>query len=382
MADRSITLRIVAAATLCFLIMGCASEMLPATPETTARTAPFASTATAAPAPPSTAAPAAGPEIVSPAGLGPAEVVSTFYTWYLAYSNFAGGRRNPLVDGAYRDTGYLTGSLEHRIGKALDSAGGGFDPILCAQDVPEHVVASAVRTEGERAEVDVRTSFANHRFTIALVKGRDVWQIEDVKCGGKTKPEAQLPVAGETARPLYTPAAPPTTPTPAIPSGWQAYRSEAFGFQVAYPAGWVVREERSVEGQPPIGPESLKMVVMLMPQEWAEQMDRRGPPDPNAPVVAPYTLEVTLAAEDDFWANYPEQARQEQVILANAQALHTVEIVMEAVTIPRYIFRQPIVSKLWVVLTDPVNGFADRQAAYPAIAAAFEEIANSFAWLD
>lgn len=322
------------------------------------------------------------PTIASPAGLGPAETVMAFYNWYLAYSGKGGDTmRNPLVDGAYRRSGYVTAKLAERVSTATAAAGGGFDPFLCAQDIPQQVLPSVVTRDGDRAAVEVHTSFAGHTFSVLLLRSGNAWQIDDIRCAGAN--EAQpIPAAATPAVVAAELTSEPAEQIHRAPDGWQVYRNEEFRFQVGYPADWVIREEAAVEGQPPIGPENMKLVVMLIPQRWSEQPGGGGAPDPAAPVLAPFTVEVTLGTEDAFWAAYPPQAHSEKVRLANSEALSTVEIVTEGISIHRYIYEHPITADLRVALVDPINGFPDRRAAYPDVAAMFEEVANTFAWLD
>ena len=300
--------------------------------------------------------------IADPTGLGPVESVSAFYGWYLAYSS-GSGQRNPLVDEAYRRTGYVTARWQDQVAPIQGSPGGSFDPFLCAQDVPEQVLPFQVHQEGGWASVEVRTSFPGHAFTVRLQQVGQAWQIDEVRCQGGS-------------------AAPPTAAPATVQAEGGLYTSEEFGFRVQYPEEWVVREVRARMGEPPIGPEGLRLMVLLMPAEWAQAMDRPGPPDPDAPAIAPLTLEVMLASEEEFRAYYPAPARSEGVQLAHAPALYTVEAVTEEINIPRYVLVHPVAANLRVVLTDPVSGFPDRLAAYPEVAAAFQELADSFAWLD
>ncbi len=320
------------------------------------------------------------PTIVRPDGLGPIGVVTEFYRWYLAYINSGvDGPRNPVVSGAYCETGYVTSELADRISASAADARGGFDPFLCAQDVPSEVLPVEVRDGGSGAAVDVRTSFEGHQFTVVLAQTGAGWRIQDIVCGGAKNQATPTPqTVTATAQPL---AEPDAVRKPTLPGGWQVYRNEAYRFQVGYPQGWVARETAAVEGQPPIGPENTKLVVMLMPQAWAEQLDGGGAPDANAPVLAPLTVEVTVGGEEEFWSNYPELTRTE-VRLTNATAVQAVEKVSDVISIPHLIYQHPVAKELRVALTDPISGFADRKAAYPDVAAAFEEVANSFAWLD
>jgi hypothetical protein len=111
----------------------------------------------------------------------PEQVVETYYDWYLDYAR---GTGNPLVDGAYRDSAYLTAGLVQKVDSLLDSfAGGGYDPFLCAQDIPESLTAEPVAGTATEASVLVRTSFEGHEFTVELVLVDGRWLIDDVFCG-------------------------------------------------------------------------------------------------------------------------------------------------------------------------------------------------------
>jgi hypothetical protein len=72
-------------------------------------------------------------------GGSPEGVAKAFYTWYLAYfgDRAAGEMNNPLVDGAYRESGFLTDAFIQRVDEELDAqTPGGGDPFLLAQDIP------------------------------------------------------------------------------------------------------------------------------------------------------------------------------------------------------------------------------------------------------
>ena len=111
----------------------------------------------------------------------PDQVVQAYYRWYLDYARSTG---NPLVDGAYRDSEYLTAGLVQKVDGVLASfEGGGYDPFLCAQDIPESLTAEPVAGTATEASVLVRTSFEGHEFTVALVLVDGRWLIDDVLCG-------------------------------------------------------------------------------------------------------------------------------------------------------------------------------------------------------
>lgn len=75
------------------------------------------------------------------------EVVEGFYRWYLDYVSNTG---NPLVDQAYHQNDMLSQAMVQRVDEIIASFDqGGYDPFLCAQDVPESIELLAVplRTE-------------------------------------------------------------------------------------------------------------------------------------------------------------------------------------------------------------------------------------------
>lgn len=126
----------------------------------------------------------------------PAEVVDAFYADYLNYIGQPGSDsfRNPLQDGYYQSSPYLTKSFVEHIDEIL---AGGFpaDPFLCAQDIPVSLESDGVLSSGESASVVVRSSFDGHLFTVQLQKADEGWKISSVSC-------AQSP-AGKT-RAFYT----------------------------------------------------------------------------------------------------------------------------------------------------------------------------------
>ncbi|MGD2177241.1 MAG: hypothetical protein PVG71_05400, partial [Anaerolineae bacterium] len=75
------------------------------------------------------------------------EVVQSFYDWYLGYPGHV------MAEGAYRSSEYLTGSFIEKVDEIVASfEGGGYDPFLCAQDVPGNlIVDDEVARSGDMA---------------------------------------------------------------------------------------------------------------------------------------------------------------------------------------------------------------------------------------
>lgn len=92
-------------------------------------------------------------------GSTPEAVVTQFYDWYLGAIGEGEMRQSPLADRAYRSSELLSEVFIAEIDEVLTSfeggKGGGFDPILLAQDVPVKIEVSEVTLSGEEASVTV-----------------------------------------------------------------------------------------------------------------------------------------------------------------------------------------------------------------------------------
>lgn len=117
----------------------------------------------------------------------PSEISEAFYAWYLDYLGdpASGTYRSPLADKAYQGSEYLTPSFIEYVDETLAGfdGRGGYDPFLCAQDVPQEINADRTFWQEGRASVIMRTSFPNHYMTVDLEKIGDAWQIRNIVCG-------------------------------------------------------------------------------------------------------------------------------------------------------------------------------------------------------
>ena len=114
----------------------------------------------------------------------PEQVVESFYAWYLAYPGQPPAR-NALADGAYASRPELAPEFVEKVDALLASFDkGGYDPFLCAQDVPAEVAVEAATVSGSEASVPVKTSFAGHGFTVKLALEDGQWRIVDITCRG------------------------------------------------------------------------------------------------------------------------------------------------------------------------------------------------------
>jgi hypothetical protein len=117
--------------------------------------------------------------------LEPAQVVEGFFQWYLAYMGdpTTDAFRNPMVDRAYGESDLLTGRFVQQIDELLASFdGAGYDPFLCAQDIPRSLSTEEIALDGAIAEVEVTTNFVGHRFHVDLINQDGAWKIDNIRC--------------------------------------------------------------------------------------------------------------------------------------------------------------------------------------------------------
>ncbi len=315
------------------------------------------SCAPAAPAP--TPTPTAAPALRRPEGMTPEQVTEAFYGWYLQQVS-GPVRSNPVADGSYKAVPYLDAAFVRQVEQAVASfVGGGYDPFLCAQDVPKSASVGPATVSGERATTVVSTSFPGHAFEVTLTLGGGAWRISGINC-----------TPGRVA-PAPTPE-PTAASIPAGEPGGQVYRSEEYGFQVRYPAGWVYKEVRNDPGHPPLGPENIKMVVMFMPQAWADEMAKSGPPDPSAPTIAPFALEVSVGSLAAYRDAYPEPTTATPLEFEGSTAVREVEQVTDTISIIRYVYQSPHDPNLRLTFFDYISGFPDRLPGNEAVIETFE----------
>lgn len=121
------------------------------------------------------AAPAVLPRLGSAETVAtPAARVQAFYDWYIDLP------MEEIRDG-YANTEFVTeGFIEKVETIRATFDGGGYDVVLQAQDIPTSVTVTAETVTGDRATVELSTSFEGHRLQVELVKVGGKWMIDDV----------------------------------------------------------------------------------------------------------------------------------------------------------------------------------------------------------
>ncbi len=114
----------------------------------------------------------------------PEDTVEAFYQWYTSYSG------NVVVDEAYRDNEYLTPDVVQKVDDIVASfTHGGYDPFLCAQDIPQAFEVGTATVDGDEATVTAHgvwnpdTEYVNRNdILVKLVKVNGAWKISDLSC--------------------------------------------------------------------------------------------------------------------------------------------------------------------------------------------------------
>ncbi len=386
----------------------------------------------------------------------PDAVVMAFYNWYLDYA----AASNPLVDKAYHDSPYLTADFANHVDEIIAGFDrGGYDPFLCAQDIPDYIMPQSFIMNGPTPSILVQTSFDHHFFTVDLRQmDGDIWQISNVTCGGNPVGNAKAFYTwylayAETGNPLvdgayrdsdfltaafvakvdetiagfdrggYDPfllaqdvptafavdpgyiedtalvdlsfgpesvkliqvnfvrengrwliddvveAVPPGAMEPGLDTtGWAVYADAEHGFTFRYPPDWVL-DPLPQDG--PGVPDDWPVVgaFLLMPPEIAAELaDRSGPPDPNAPVVvAPFSLELVVGDRAAFDRTNPT-ADEEETAVINDQ---TVLIRRSQPGVVQVVWQPPGNDQLWLVFNDVVTEFPGRAEIATAAAGVF-----------
>jgi hypothetical protein len=114
-----------------------------------------------------------------PDSRGPEKTVRDFYKEWTDYEG------NPMMAGVHRGSVYLSSDYARKVDGIIDSFdGGGFDPVLCAQDIPERIDFISTEINGDNAVVTIEEFFSGNAKTvkISLVNSGKGWVISDIAC--------------------------------------------------------------------------------------------------------------------------------------------------------------------------------------------------------
>ena len=124
---------------------------------------------------------------LTPDSRGPEKTVREFYKEWTDYQG------NPMVAQVHRGSIYTSKEFADKVDAIRDSFEfGGYDPVLCAQDIPERIdFINTVENEGT-ATVTIKEVFGGNEkiIEVQLAKTGEDWKITDIICN--TPKEAGL----------------------------------------------------------------------------------------------------------------------------------------------------------------------------------------------
>lgn len=115
-------------------------------------------------------------------GFSPDGTAKGFYTWYLAYigDRASDNMRNPLVDKAYRDSGFLSPAFIERLDR-LTEGGLPADPVLMAQDIPQDFSVDPGAAEGTAIVHLVFGTETIRHLQVDMVQELGNWKIDAIR---------------------------------------------------------------------------------------------------------------------------------------------------------------------------------------------------------
>lgn len=107
------------------------------------------------------------------------DVVKAFYDSWIGYEG------NPLSEKYYQKTELLTPELKSRLDGIVSSMnGGGYDPVLCAQDKPASFQVRTINADpnAPRFAVDERFGNATTTVTVDVANVNNAWRLSAITC--------------------------------------------------------------------------------------------------------------------------------------------------------------------------------------------------------
>jgi hypothetical protein len=273
-----------------------------------------------------------GPIPVTPEG-----AAAGFYSWYIWYAREVG---NPLVDGVYRSSEYLTEGFVQKVDGIIASFDkGGYDPFLCAQDIPESFTVDEALVSGDRASLVVHTSFEGHTFVVEAEQVNGRWAISDVICAASEDEST---------------------------ADWQVFSDEEYGFQVRFPEDWTYEDVPPVLPgmEVPEGMKALKRVLTFEPEDWDG-------------VASPLNVEVTEGTAEEFGWMYAPATSTENLEVNDCAVVRATEDLGE-VQVVRYIFQSPTEENVRIVVTDFISGFPERAEGHEDVVEIVQQVLSTF----
>jgi len=288
---------------------------------------------------------AESPSYAAPAA--PEAVAEAFYRSLGYLEGSLAEVQNPLADDGYRESEYLTEGFVQRVAELIASFDrGGYDPFLCAQDLPGSTAFEAASVSGEEARVAMQQTWNPgteyelvREVEIALRQVDGEWKIDDVVCPDPT-------------------------------ADWQRYEGTEYGFRLRYPQGWTYEIlPPAPEGMEiPDGMKALQAVLIFQPEDWEG-------------VAPPLNVEVTQGTQEEFDQMYVSPDVAENVEINGYPAVQTTED-LGSVQISHIVFHSPGDDSVRIVLTDYISGFPERAEGNQDVIDLVQQIVHTVEFAD
>lgn len=277
-------------------------------------------------------------------GSEPHGFVKAFYTWLLDYSAGSGELRNPWVDGAYRDSGFLNQDFIQELDRLIGSDEPLMaDPVLLAQDLPQ-AINTRPCPEQSCALLDAQYG----EYTIRQLQVALVEEEGHLRIAGVSHPEA--------------PESPqPSEPVPGVET-WIPFVDEPYGYSLRFPAGWQVDPAWVTDLHTPSEDATMRQVLLYAPEAVSERI--------------PFQISVLVGDETALASYYMETEKvREQEING-----YTAWVYRSEPGLMSYVFPHPFKEQVWVILTDPIGEFAGREALAATVQGGFPALLSTIAF--
>lgn len=176
------------------------------------------------------------------------------------------------------------------------------------------------------------------------------------------------------AEPTQATIEPALSMAPEDIADWQPVASEAHGVQFSIPQDWAIKElPQEGPGMPDDWP--IEWSAIVFPQAWSERFEQGGPPDPEAPPSFPALLvEVCVGPEAQLQRVHLPGDEVTPIAVNGVAGTQEETALNDQIRQTVYVFRHPADPNVHVIVSDAINGFAERVVGNEAIAARVPQI--------
>jgi len=266
-------------------------------------------------------------------GNNPAGVAKAFYTWALGYMTEGGEMHNPWIDGAHRQSRFLSQAFIQKLDELLASPEPLMaDPVFLAQDLPV-AFSTAACDEADCALVNMQYGDSQIRqLRVDTVSEEGSLRIASIFHTGNLQPVER--------------------------EGWLPLIDDQYGYAIRYPFGWRVHGLKATDQHTPEEDPVMRRLYFA-PESGAE--------------FAPLSLDVIIWSEADLSKVYYLGERLEDTQVNGYAA----QIYRSDPGIIFYVFRHPARPDLWIILSDSITQFPGREELARSVEGIFETFVST-----